>query len=369
MLRIHKIQIKHLINYFIVFITFFLSACTKHYTLDDFDKVKKIDAHMHYNVASLSLIDQAKADNFRLLTINTDYPDFPPIEKQQSIAVSLYKSNPEVIAFASTFHMKGWDDPKWVENTVSHLDSTVELGAIAVKFWKNIGMDFRDSSGKLIMIDNPKFDTIFKHLREHYIPVIGHQGEPRECWLPFDKMVIRDLKEYFKEHPQYHMYLHPDMPSYEDQMNARDKMLEKNKNMIFMGCHLASLEWSVDELAKFFDKFPNAVADIAARMNQLQYQTKVDRDKVIRFFDKYQDRILYGTDITFDSSANFQAIKQEAHKVWLEDWKFLATDSVMTIKDFDGEFKGLMLPRKIIDKIYRLNAERIFTKAWKNKEY
>ena len=354
---------------FPIFFTLITNGCQpQNYQYDDFSKIPKIDAHLHYNVENTALIDQARSDNFKLLSINTDYGDFPPIEKQLAIATALLRSDPDVFAFASTFHMSGWDDPAWVENTIKHLDSTFNKGAIAVKFWKNIGMDFRDKSGKLVMIDDPKFDAIFSHLKDRHIPVIGHQGEPRGCWLPFDKMVIKDLKEYYRDHPQYHMYLHPDMPSYEDQMKVRDKMLEKNKDMVFMGCHLASLEWSVDELAKFFDKFPNAVADIAARMNQLQYQTQVNRQKVIDFFKKYQDRILYGTDITFDSTGNYEDFKKEAHNVWLKDWEFLATDSVMTVRDFDGQFQGLMLSRSIIDKIYRTNAERIFTKAWKNKE-
>ncbi len=340
---------------------------SQNYNYDDFSRIPKIDAHLHYNVDNTALIEQARSDNFKLLAINTDYADFPPIEKQLSIASTLLHSNSDVFAFASTFHMSGWDNPGWVESTIKHLDSTFDRGAIAVKFWKNIGMEFRDSSGKLIMIDDPKLDPVFTHLKNLHITVIGHQGEPRECWLPFDKMVIKDLKEYYTQHPQFHMFLHPDMPGYEDQMKARDNMLEKNKDMRFQAAHLASLEWSVDELAKFFDKFPNATADIAARMNQLQYQTKVNRQKVIDFFNKYQDRILYGTDITFDSTGNYEEVKKEVHNVWLNDWKFLATDSVMTVRDFEGKFQCLMLPKTIIDKIYHLNAARLYPNAWTRK--
>jgi hypothetical protein len=61
---------------------------------------------------------------------------------------------------------------------------------------------------------------------------------------------------------------------------------------------MASLEWSVDELAKFLDAYPNATVDLAARMTQVQYQSKSDREKVRSFFIRYQDRLLYGTDLT-----------------------------------------------------------------------
>jgi len=327
--------------------------------------VKKIDIHVHANTDSTAFLEQAVTDNFKILTINVDYPDFPPIEEQQRVAIELIKMYPGQIEYASTFRMDGWDEPDWQVKVIMHLDSTFKQGAIAVKVWKNIGMDFQDKNGKMVMIDDPKFDPIFVHLKELKIPLLGHQGEPRDCWLPFDKMVIQDLKDYFKDHPQYHMYLHQDMPSYEDQMRARDNMVNKNNDIVFVAVHLASLEWSVDELAKFLDRFPNAVTDVAARMNQLQYQTKINREKVKQFFIKYQDRILYATDTTFDPGGDNEEFKREVHKVWLNDWKYLVTDSTMSIKDFDGEFKGLKLSTTVIDKIYRLNAERIFPKAWK----
>ena len=74
-------------------------------------------------------------------------------------------------------------------------------------------------------------------------------------------------------------------------MAARDRMLEKNPELIFVGCHLSSLEWSVEELALFLDRFPNASVDMAARMGQLFYQTHENREKVRDFFIEYQDRI------------------------------------------------------------------------------
>jgi hypothetical protein len=38
-------------------------------------------------------------------------------------------------------------------------------------------------------------------------------------------MTVRNDPDYFKAHPQYHMYLHPQMPTWEQQMAARDRML------------------------------------------------------------------------------------------------------------------------------------------------
>jgi hypothetical protein len=244
-------KIKYRYESFVFILLYFITGCggdPEFFTLDDFKRIEKIDSHVHMNTNNTAFIEQAQADNFRLLTVNVDYPDFPPLNVQQDIAIRASQTNPDIVAFASSFYMAGWDKSNWQDRTINHLDSTFQFGSIAVKFWKNIGMDFRDSDGNLIMIDDPKFDPIFSHLKQKKIVVIGHQGEPKSCWLPLEKISINYIKKYFQDHPQYHMYLHPEMPSYEDQLQARDRMLEKNDEIVFVAAHLASLEWSVDEI-------------------------------------------------------------------------------------------------------------------------
>jgi predicted TIM-barrel fold metal-dependent hydrolase len=264
---------------------------------------------------------------------------------------------PADFEFSATFCLDGWDDTAWVDNTVLWLDQCIADGAKAVKVWKNIGMEFRNKDSVLIMIDDPKFDPIFKHLAEKGIPLVGHLGEPKNCWLPVEEMTTKNDSSYFTRHPEYHMYQHPEFPSYEEQMAARDRMLEKNPELVFIGCHLASIEWSVDELAGFLDRFPNAAVDMAARMGQLFYQTREDHEKVREFCIKYQDRLLYGTDI-IDSGSNKETFQSRIHETWLRDWEYLVTDHTMTSPLIDGEFQGLKLPKEVVDKIYARNTQK-----------
>jgi predicted TIM-barrel fold metal-dependent hydrolase len=335
--------------------------------MDDFPRVAKIDAHVHINTTAPGFADVAHEDNVRLLTINTDYADFPPVEEQWRVARELTRMYPDRVAFASTFRMAGWDEPGWREKTIGRLDSTIADGAVAVKFWKNIGMEFRDKDGALVMIDNPRLDPVIDHLRDKGIPVVGHQGEPRDCWSPVDRMRVRDLKEYYGAHPQFHMERHPEMPSYTAHLEARDRMLAKHKDITFMGAHLGSMEWSVDLLAKFLDRFPRAEVDLGARMSQVQYQSTEDREKVRQFFITYQDRIIYATDIAAGPGGDAAELKKALHAQWLSDWKYLCTDSTMTVRDLEKPFQGLRLPRDVVDKVMRLNAEKTFIGAWKRK--
>jgi predicted TIM-barrel fold metal-dependent hydrolase len=337
-----------------------------YYTLNDFKTVKKIDSHIHIRTADTAFLQQAREDNFRLLDINVDGPSSPSVEEQQTLALQHVQAFPERTSLATTFTVKNWNDRDWQQKTLAHLKDAFDKGAIAVKVWKNIGMELRDKNGKFVMIDDPRLDTIFKFIAKNNITLLSHQGEPKNCWLPIEQMTVEGDKRYFKENPQYHMYLHPDYPSYEDQINARDNMLKKHPNLRVVSVHLASLEWEVAEIARRLDTYPNMAVDMAARIPHLHNQAEKDWQKVHDFFIKYQDRILYATDFVIRAEAKPENVKKNTHDTWLNDWKFFATDDTLTNANTGNPFAGLKLPKEVIDKIYRKNAEKWIPGLQKN---
>lgn len=334
-----------------------LFSCSNksYYSPEDFPDVKKIDAHYHIYTGEDNSLKQAEQDNFRLLNINTFSDGCERVVEAHQELVRLKQSQGDATAFTATFCLDGWDDPGWVENTIAWIDQCVADGAVAVKVWKNIGMEFRNREGELVMIDDPQLEPVFQHLVDIGIPLVGHLGEPRNCWLPLNEMTTRNDSNYFARNPQYHMYLHPGLPSYEEQLAARDRMLENHPELTFIACHLASLEWSVDEMADFLNRFPNASMDLAARMGQLYFQTVEDREKVRDFFIQYQDRLLYGTDV-IDSGGEKAAFEEMLHSTWLYDWEYFVTDNEMSSNLINRPFRGLKLPREVVDKIYFSNA-------------
>ena len=339
------------------------------YTEADFARVRKFDAHVHANVADPALLAVAKRDGFELLSINVDYPDFPPLPMQAQVAEVDRAKDPRTFHFATAFTMKGFGTPGWTERTVAALDAAFARGAVAVKVWKNIGMVEKDPAGKRVFLDDPRFDGVMKHLEARGIPLIAHQAEPKNCWLPLEEMTTENDRSYFKAHPEYYMYLHPEEPGYEQLMAARDRFVARHPKLRFDGAHMASLEWSTDRLAAFLDKYPNAVVDLAARMSNLQVQSNADIAKVRAFFVKYQDRLLYGTDLTQsppDPNARAQNppatedFEGEADRTWRADWRYLATPLPQRVDAINADTPGLALPRAVIDKIYWANARRFF---------
>jgi predicted TIM-barrel fold metal-dependent hydrolase len=337
----------------------FITGCTgKYLTKDDFLSVLKIDSHAHIDTEQGFFEDQAIKDNFRLLTLNVDHTDGAAVTEQHEIALNSIKKYPGTVYYAATFYFDttGFGTDSWSNKAISQLENNIAGGAVSVKLWKNIGMKERDKNGKFIMIDDPALDPVINYIISRNLPITGHLGEPRNCWLPFDEMTVRGDSSYFAEHPQYHMFLHPEYPTYEDQINARDHLMTKHPDLIFVGCHLGSLEWNVDELAKRLDKFPNMAVDMAARICHLQFQSAKDRKKVRDFCIKYKDRLLYGTDLSDERSGSVKEQVNKIHETWTEDWRYFTTNDKMTSRSFSGEFKGLHLPGEVVKKIYSENA-------------
>ncbi len=338
---------------------------TSFYTPEDFARVVKVDAHMHIHGPADRLMVQAIADNFRILTIDVDYPDYPPIKTQERDAVSLRTRYPGRVAFATTFSVENFQSPSWGTDTVRDVAAAVAQGAVGVKIWKNIGMTLRDPDGRYVMPDDPRFTPLLRYLVQHHLVLLGHQAEPLNCWLPPQKMTVRSDREYFEEHPQYYMYRHPEMPSHDFILDARDRMLAAHPDLRFDAVHLASLEWDVDKVAAFLERFPHARVDVAARLVHLEYQAASDQEKVRRFLIRYQDRILYGSDDAYGPNDQDAAAVADVHQGWSEDWRFLTSSDLMHSPDFDPPFRGLHLPADVVDKIYRRNAETLFPGAWK----
>ena len=330
------------------------------YGMEDFARVRKFDAHVHINVLDAAFREQARADNFEVMAINVDYPDFPKLADQRASALAQVEADPAVVHWATTFSMQGFGKKNWVEKVNAGLAADAAAGAKAVKIWKNVGMAERDASGKLIMLDNPAISPVADHVQKLGITLIGHLGEPHNCWLPLEQMTTDNDREYFRNHPQYHMFLHPEMPGYEDQISARDRFVAAHPGLRFVGAHLGSLEYDVDRIAAFLDEYPNANVDMAARMSQVQYQSVRDLEKVRGFFIKYQDRLLYGTDLTLNPGDDMQEFKRSAHDVWTRDWRYLATGGSQRVEIIKADVRGLALPREVIDKVYYANAMRAF---------
>ena len=349
-----------------------------YYLPDDFEKIPKVDAHLHYSTFNDAYLKYAGSINMRLFTINTDLGT--PINTQFEIAKSLKNSHPSLIDFIGTFSPANFFDRNFARKTIEQIERYMDAGAKGIKIWKNIGMALQDKSGKYIMVDDPAFSPIFAFLEKNRIPLLAHLGEPRNCWLPYDDITLDGDLLYYKNNPEYHMYQHPEVPTHEQQIAARDNLLERYPQMKFIGAHLGSLEWNIDEVASRFDRYPNFFVDLSARMGHIQLQVIPDREKVRNFFVKYKNRLLYGSDCSISGKSigiKSKILQQVAPGIFVKricktlyrtcknDWLFLATGEMVPVEKINitnapETIEGLKLPKQVIDQVFNKNADRIY---------
>lgn len=312
----------------------------------------KIDAHVHIRTSDPAIMDFAASEGFKLLTINTRSNSREYIDQQRMYAMKMKDLYPDDISWLSTFSMENFEEPGWSQGVIASLQEDLDQGASGFKIWKDIGMTFRDSLGNFVFLDDPRFEPILEFMQASGKPLLTHIGEPRNCWLPVDSMTVSGDKGYFTNNPQYHMYLHPDYPSHERLMQSRDHVLATYPDLNMIGAHLGSLEWDVDVLAERLDRYPNFAVDMAARVCHFQVQ---EREKVRNFIILYQDRLLYATDGGV-SGENVEDGTKWFESEWHSDWTYFATDSLMSTRNVEGEFRGLDLDEEVLRKIFYSNA-------------
>ena len=309
----------------------------------------KIDAHFHSTSYNPVYLKFAKKYNVRYVNINTDIDIFPPMEEQEAVALAYIQKHKAHFAYIASFEMVNWESDHWYPKVFTHIQQSVENGAVGIKLWKNIGMEIIKSTDKsYLMIDDPFFDPLFQFLSDSKISVLAHLGEPKNCWLPLEEMTSDRNRLYYTNHPEYHAYLHPEIPDYDMQIKARDSVLAKFPDLTFVGAHLGSLEWSYKELSKRFDKYPNFKVDLSSRIGHLQMQSAKNYDGVRDFFIKYADRIIYGTDAYNNPEKLVSSL--------VNDWKYLATNKACESAEVKETFRGIELPEEYLHKIYYENA-------------
>jgi len=320
----------------------------------------KIDTHAHIfpidwnDERTGALIDFLRAHDMKWLDICTGGLEWELLQTKVGIAADFHGRFPDRIAWAVSFNIENWGSPDWEEETVSFIERGFENGAVAVKVWKDVGMVLKDPDGSFVMIDDPRFDPVLDSIERAGKTLVCHIGEPRNCWLPLEEMTVNGDRNYFESHPEYHAYQHPEIPGYWEQIRARDAMLSKHPNLRVVGCHLGSLEYDTDELAKRLDAYPNFAVDTAARIIHFKVQ---DREKVRNFCIAYQDRILYATDLAVGRNEDVEGFIARAAQVYVNDFRYFSTDDLFVIAEREQPVQGLALPPEVVKKIFYGNAK------------
>jgi predicted TIM-barrel fold metal-dependent hydrolase len=126
-----------------------------------------------------------------------------------------------------------------------------------------------------------------------------------------------------------------------------DRAAEKHPHTTFIACHFANCCYDLSILARMLDAHPNLNADIGARYSETAPIPRF----MARFFDKYQDRLLYGTDMGFRKEmylTTFRILETEDEHFY--DWNLFT---------YHWPLHGFGLPGLVLKKVYAENARKI----------
>lgn len=354
------------------FPTLILSAalgawCTSHYSgpassspepasneqvLKSFAALQPIDAHVHVfktDPAFQAMLERLHLTLLNILVVDNTLSYRKQLKPQVDDAFALMRSSHGHIALCTTFDPYKFNDASFSAEAIKQLDENFAAGAVAVKIWKNIGMEIKNGDGKFVMPDDPKLEPIYRDIAKHGKTLLTHVAEPDVAWGPPDPS--DPSWSYYQENPQWFLYNKPGFPSKQTILQARDHLLAANPELRVVGVHLGSMEKDIDNVATHLDQYPNFAVDMAARM---EYLMMAPTDDVRAFLIKYQDRVLYGTDLDLLATADVPESLKDWQSTYVRDWKFLATDET-----FDSEgrkVRGLKLPEAVLRKIFRENA-------------
>ena len=247
-------------------------------------------------------------------------------------------------------------DPGYAKLQANEIESAHKAGAKGLKVLKTLGLYLREQgSEKLVHIDDPRFDPMWNAVGSLKMPVAIHISDPEAFFLPIDR--FNERWEELHAHPSW-SFNGKDLPSNRELQEARRRVMKRHPQTQFVCLHVADAE-NLPYVSECLDSHPNMHVDIAARIGELGRQPRMAR----KFFDKYQDRILFGTDASASTSTPQQTFGDALYEIY---YRFLETED----EYFDyapasippqGRWRisGLGLSDQILRKVYRDNAARL----------
>jgi len=267
-------------------------------------------------------------------------------EPLQKVVDEMVKAYPGRFLVFTQLDWTHLDAPDFADQMVRQIDDAVARGARGLKITKEFGLEVRYKSGKLLTLDDPRLDPIWEECGRLGIPVAIHVTDPEAFFRPLD--AANERYEELIHNPDWHFY-GPKYPSKEAILDARNRMFAKHPNTTFISLHVGNWPEDLDDVSDVLNRLPNVVVEFGAREAELGREPRRAR----RFFEEYQDRILFGTDAT------------PSEGMYRNYFRWLETDD--DYFDYYGypeqglwKIYGLGLPDSILEKVYHLNAERIF---------
>jgi predicted TIM-barrel fold metal-dependent hydrolase len=226
---------------------------------------------------------------------------------------------------------------------VALLEQLVAKGYDGVKMME--GKPAWSQQQKTPPIDHDYFRPFWEKAAAISVPITMHMADPLDYWWP--------------SNPDSYCNLAPQ----EECFRQTEAVLKRHPNLRIAFAHFLFMGPQLDRLGDWFGRFPQMRVDMAMADEYLYYCSD-DPDKAREFFITWQDRILYGTDISDHNSLQLAYAKAEMLRLFLEtDQTFTSLRDKAYGKEpqpwSNGrtELHGLHLPVEVLEMVLGRNFE------------
>lgn len=243
------------------------------------------------------------------------------------------------------FDYTGYTEPGFGQAALAELERCVQIGAKGVGELgdKGKGLFYSKPTPAWSMhIDDERMDPLIRRCGELNLPISIHVAEPKWMYEPMDS-TNDGLMNAYTWRVQVGDSVLDHGPTVETLANA----VRKHPGTTFIACHLANCEYDLSILARMFDEFPNLYADIGARFGEIAPIPRYMQ----QFFTRYQDRIVYGTDMGTAAAmyrTTFRILESADEHFYDHD-----------IISYHWPLHGFGLGDEILQKVYLENARKI----------
>lgn len=263
--------------------------------------------------------------------------------------VQKYSKYPDRFEVWCGLDYSGYDLPGYGPAAVKELERCYKMGAKGVGEVSDKGMGINYSQGLKapgMHLDDPRLKPLFEKCAELHLPVNIHLADP--IWM-YEKMDASN--DGLMNAQTWKIDLtKPGIIGFDALMGTLENVVKLYPNTIFIACHFANLNHDLERLGSMLDQYPNLYSDISAR-----YAESATIPRAMQaFYQKYQDRLLYGTDM---------GLNQDMYKITFRilesnDEHFYGRE----ISTYHWAMNGFGLQKDILKKIYRDNANKFLTK-------
>jgi predicted TIM-barrel fold metal-dependent hydrolase len=262
-------------------------------------------------------------------------------------AKSLFARHPSRFELWCGIDYAGFDKPGFGPAAIAELERCRKAGAMGVGELSDKGGGLVKNSGSM-HLDDPRMDSLLEKCADLGLPINIHVGEDRWMYEPMEGRNDGLMNAW-----TWRIAKSPDVLSHDAVIATLENAVRKHPRATFIACHFANCCYDLNKLGALLDAYPNLHADISARYAETAPIPRF----AARFFARYQDRLVYGTDMGRDPEmyrTTFRILETEDEHFY--DWNLFT---------YHWPLHGFGLPDAVLKKVYAGNAQILMERARK----